>query len=558
MNEQNLQIYIEEINIENFKCFKGLFNLKLNKGLNILVGDNEVGKSTILEALHLALTGIFNGKYLKNELTQYLFNNKVVDDYIKSLENSGSGIPIPPHILIEVFIGGENMPILEGDQNSKKTKACGISLRIAFDDKYQAEYESLVKNGGIKTIPVEYYDVFWKSFAREAITSKSIQLKSALIDSSSYRYRSGSDVYISQIVRDFLDIEDVVAISQAHRKMKEAFMVDPSIGVINTKIKKAANISNKEVKVSVDLSTKNAWENNLMTYLDDVPFHYVGKGEQTIVKTKLSLSHKKSKEANILLLEEPENHLSHSKLNQLICELKQRNDGKQVVISTHSSFVANKLGLSAIILLHDQKTIKFNELSVDTKGFFEKLSGYDTLRLLLCKKAILVEGDSDELIVQKAYMNQNQKRLPIEDGVDVISAGTSFLRFLDIAKKINKSVSVVTDNDGDLQALEAKYNDYLFQETTTKNFIKICFDNTVDTGDLKIGNRSFNYNTLEPKMLKENSLKKFNAIFGVDCKTADELHKHMKLHKTECALKIFDTSEDIKFPEYILEAIKNG
>lgn len=331
MSEQSLKIHIEEINIENFKCFQGTFNLKLNKGLNILVGDNEVGKSTILEALHLALTGIFNGKYLKNELTQYLFNNKVVDGYIKSLENTGSGIPIPPYILIEVFIGGEDMPILEGDQNSRKAKVCGISLKIAFDDKYQADYESLVKNGGIKTIPVEYYDVFWKSFARDIITPKSIPLKSALIDSSSYRYRSGSDVYISQIVRDFLDIEDVVAISQAHRKMKEAFMVDPSIGVINTKIKKAANISNKEVKVSVDLSTKNAWENSLMTYLDDVPFHHVGKGEQTIVKTKLSLSHKKSKEANILLLEEPENHLSYSKLNQLICELKHGNEENKLL-----------------------------------------------------------------------------------------------------------------------------------------------------------------------------------------------------------------------------------
>ncbi len=558
MSEQNFKIYIEEINIENFKCFKGTFNLKLNKGLNILVGDNEVGKSTILEALHLALTGIFNGKYLKNELTQYLFNNKVVDDYIKNLEEGGSGIPMPPYILIEVFIGGEDMPILEGDQNSRKVKACGTSLRIAFDDKYQAEYESLVKSGGIKTIPIEYYDVFWKSFARDIITPKSIPLKSALIDSSSYRYRSGSDVYISQIVRDFLDIEDVVAISQAHRKMKEAFMVDPSIGVINTKIKKAANISNKEVKVSVDLSSKNAWENSLMTYLDDVPFHYIGKGEQTIVKTKLSLSHKKSKEANILLLEEPENHLSHSKLNQLICELKQGNQEKQVIVSTHSSFVANKLGLGSIILLHNQKTTKFDELSVETKSFFEKLSGYDTLRLLLCKKAILVEGDSDELILQKAYMNQNEGKLPIEDGVDVISAGTSFLRFLEIAKKINKLVSVVTDNDGDVQALRDKYSDYLSQDATTKDFIKICFDEVVDTGSLRIGDKSFNYNTLEPKMLKENSLKKFNAILGVDYKTIDDLHKHMKLHKTDCALKIFDTAEEIKFPGYILDAIKNN
>jgi putative ATP-dependent endonuclease of OLD family len=559
MSDKKCKIYIKEINIENFKCFQGVFNLKLNEGLNILVGDNEVGKSTILEAIHLVLTGIFNGKYLRNELTQYLFNNKVVEDYIKSLANKGDEIPQPPQIVIEIFIDGQDLPLLEGDQNSKKIKERGILLKIAFDEnKYKGEYESLVKTGGIKTLPIEYYDVAWISFARETITPKSIPLKSALIDSSSYRYRSGSDVYIAQIVRDFLDIEDIVAISQAHRKLKESFMDDPSIDVINTKIKKATNISDKEVKISVDLSSKNAWENSLMTYLDDVPFHHIGKGEQTIVKTKLSLSHKKSKEANTLLLEEPENHLSHSKLNQLIGELKRGNQEKQVIVSTHSSFVANKLGLGSLVLLHDQTTTKFDALSSDTKAFFEKLSGYDTLRLLLCQKAILVEGDSDELIVQKAYRKENNGKLPIEDGVDVISVGTSFLRFLEIAKKIKKLVIVVTDNDGDVQAVKQKYSEYLSDNAATKNFIKICFDETVDTGGLKIGDKPFNYNTLEPKILKANSVEKLNKIFGTKYKTADDLLRYMKENKTDCALKIFDTTEEIKFPEYILQAIKKN
>ena len=68
---------IERVKIKNFKVFKGEFNLELNDGLNILVGNNESGKSTVLEAIHLALTGLFNGKYLKNELTQYLFNNEI-------------------------------------------------------------------------------------------------------------------------------------------------------------------------------------------------------------------------------------------------------------------------------------------------------------------------------------------------------------------------------------------------------------------------------------------------------------------------------------------------
>ena len=77
------------------------------------------------------------------------------------------------------------------------------------------------------------------------------------------------------------------------------------------------------------------------------------------------------------------------------------------------------------------------------------------MRLILCQKAILVEGDSDELVVQKAYLNKYGK-LPIHDGIDIISVGTSFLRFLEIAVKLNKPTIVVTDNDGNLEALEKK------------------------------------------------------------------------------------------------------
>jgi len=543
---------ITKVIIENYKCF-GKFSFEPNKGLNLLVGDNDAGKSTILEAIHLALTGMLNGRYLKNELTQYLFNIDSVSAYVKNLSE---GKPATlPHILIELSFEGDDIALFEGDGNSEKKKACGISFKIEFDEKYQAEYEELLKSGNIKTVPIEYYDIVWTSFARQGITAKSIPLKSALIDSSSSRYQNGSDIYISRIIRENLEHKDIIDITQAYRKMQEAFMDEKAIQTINEKIKTASKISDKDVKLSVDLSSKNAWETSLMTYLDDIPFHNIGKGEQCIVKTKLALGHKKSKEANIILLEEPENHLSHTKLNELIKSIKENIGDKQILISTHSSFVANKLGLDSLILLHDNKTVKIQELKPDTKYFFSHLSGYDTLRLILCKKAILVEGDSDELVIQKAYMNANAGKLPIENGIDVISVGTAFLRLLEIAEKLNKPVAVVTDNDGDVAAVQKKYSDYI--GANAKPNITICFDSTVDSGTLLLGskNKPFNYNTLEPKFLKENGTDKVNTILGTAFTNNDDLHKHMKANKTECALKIFETTEEIKFPQYILDAI---
>lgn len=542
---------IEKINIENYKCFKGKFSIDFSDGVNILVGNNEAGKSTILEAIHLALTGLLNGRYLRNELSQYLFNNLVTLEYLRRV-NEGSDV-IPPYILLEVFFKGCDLPKLEGNGNSDRVKAQGVSFKILFDDNYQEEYEELVKNE-LKTIPIEYYKIEWKSFARETITARSIPLKSVLIDSSSNRFQNGSDIYISKIIKDNLNDKQKAEISQAYRKVKDVFMEETSIKDINSQLKENSDISDKEVMISVDLSTKDAWETSLMTYLDEVPFHQIGKGEQCIIKTNLALAHKKSQDANLILVEEPENHLSHTKLNEFVKNIVNKCSDKQIIITTHNSFVANKLGLENLVLLNNQKQTKFSKLDSETFDFFKKLPGYETLRLILCKKAILVEGDCDELIVQKAYMETHDGKLPIEDGIDVISVGLTFERFLKIAEKVKKQVAVVTDNDGDVESLIEKYKPYIGDG---KN-IKIFYDKDVDTGDLTIGKeeKKFNYNTLEPKLLKVNSLSGFNKIFGTSYSETDVMHKYMKNNKTYCALKIFESSEEIKYPKYIEEVIK--
>lgn len=550
--EQSEAMHITKVVIENFKCYKGKFFLLLNQGANILVGNNEAGKSTILEAIHLALTGVLNGRYLKNELSSYLFNREIEQEYINSVMNMATATPLPPpHIQIDLFLAGDGRAFanLAGNDNSEKADSCGISYRIEFNTDYEPEYAELLKVHGIKTIPIEYYKISWRSFARGEVTARSIPIKSALIDSANTRSQNGSDAYISRIIRENLEDKERVEISQAHRQMKEGFMSVKAIQDINTKISTDANLTDKKVAISVDLSTQNAWEMSLMTYLDEIPFHYVGKGEQSIVKTSLALSHKKSQEANVILLEEPENHLSHTKLNELIRRIGANLNNKQVIISTHSSFVANKLGLDSLIFLHDQKSVRLNQLAPDTKKFFEKLAGYDTLRLILCKKALLVEGDSDELVVQKAYMAARQGRLPIEDGIDVISVGMSFLRFLEIAEKINKPVTVITDNDGNVAALNTKYKQYI--DENAKPNIKICFDATEDKGALS----SFNYNTLEPKLLKATGRDTLNRVFGTSHASDDDLLRYMAAHKTDCALKVFETTESIKFPQYILDAV---
>jgi predicted ATP-dependent endonuclease of OLD family len=253
-----------------------------------------------------------------------------------------------------------------------------------------------------------------------------------------------------------------------------------------------------------------------------------------------ALERKKAKESHVILIEEPENHLSFSTMTKLINMVGEKCQGKQLIVTTHSAFVLNKLGIEKMILLSDGPNImSLKDLSEDTQKYFKKLPGYDTLRLVLAKRSILVEGPSDELFVQKAYL-QKYGKLPIGDGVDVISVrGVSFRRFLEIARKLKKTVAVIIDNDGNCGRLKERYKEYLDDAD-----IKICYD--ADDA----------CKTLEPQVAKYNALPLLNTIFGVAYATKEDLIDYMQDNKTECALKLFETGEKITIPPYVEQAIQ--
>jgi predicted ATP-dependent endonuclease of OLD family len=529
---------IKSIFIQNFKIFEA-FSLELNDDLNLIVGDNESGKSTILEAINLALTKRVNGKLLEYELSPYLFNTKCTAQYLADLKDGKN--PRLPEILIELYLDddGTDLQNLRGNNNSKKTDCPGIKLEIVFDEDYKEEYAKLLADETEKKlIPAEYYRVHWYSFANNAITARSLPIGVSYIDATTIRLQSGTDYYIQNIISEGLEPKEKVALAVAYRKLKEQFSSEESIKSINQNLRKGA-ITTKNLSIAIDISQKANWENNLTPHLDELPFQLAGKGEQSFLKIMLALE-RKAKDSHIILIEEPENHLSFSSMSLLIDKVKDRCNGKQIVVATHSAYVLNKLGLDKVIMLNGNELAKLNKLPADTYDYFKKLSGYDTLRLILAKKSILVEGPSDELIVQRAYRIKNSK-LPIDDGIDVINIrGLSFKRFLDIAKELKKQVVVITDNDGDYNKnITEKYADY-----SEINTIKICADNDNSA------------QTLEPQFVNCNDLSVLNKVFGKSWKNKQEAIDFMVNNKTEWSLTVFETSETIVIPSYIQDAIQ--
>lgn len=542
---------IRKVIIENFKKIKNKFEVELNDRLNILVGNNGVGKSTILEAINVALTGYYDGQSIKRGLSQDLFNKEVVDDYLKSFRNGQQQEPPEIRVTVQGFSAGKQEGSRDtGREIDERIDEWEVKFEIKMNNAYEQEYREFIASGKVLSLPVEFYDVYWSDSSGKQMLPRSSPVKSVMVDSSKFRYYSGSGSYISQASKDLFDERQRALLLQAYRKNMDNIRSEKIITTINQDIQRKQTILNGEISLNVDFCTKDEWESILVTCVDGIPFNLLGKGEQCILKTEIALS--KDSSRNLLLLEEPENHLSFSNLGSLVGAIQKKFEGKQIIISTHSSFVANKLGLENLILISSDRQIHMKDLK--SADFFRKIPGYDTLRMLLCKRAILVEGPSDELIVQKAYMSEHDGRLPIEDQVDVISVGMAFENFLEIAEKLNCKVAVVTDNDGNPESVMKKYKKY-----SGSNCIKIYYDPEVDEGGMS-GAKNFNYNTLEPKLFKANdrNLALFNEILGKKYENEDDLLKMMCRSKTKVALAVFSTEKPFKFPNYIMKAVKDA
>jgi putative ATP-dependent endonuclease of the OLD family len=534
-------VVLSKIVIQNYRTFRK-FRLDFDPTMNILVGDNDAGKSTVLEAISLALTCRLHGWSLLQELSPYLFHKDAVREYVEGLREGKS--PTPPEIIIDLFLDKTAPASLLGTNNLLKENEPGVRVRVALNPKCSLEYAEFIKEPKqVKMVPIEYYKVDWLDFGGNGITFHSVPARASLIDASNIKLQNGVDYYLNGIIDSNLEESERVKLSRVYRGLREVFSEDEAIVKINQQLAgEPREVSDHVVSLAIDVSQKSSWESNIVPHLDDLPVQYVGKGEQNTLKILLALR-KKVDKAHIVLVEEPENHLSFLNLGKLMKKISDKCADRQVFVTTHSSYVLNKLGLEKLVLLSPDQGYRIDSLPADTQDYFRKLSGYDTLRVVLARRSILVEGPSDELVVQRAYLDAHGC-LPAEGGVDVINVrGLTFKRFLDIASLLPQNhVTVVTDNDGE--------DPYEVRQDRCGSYL--AFPNI----DVHVGEDT-NYPTLEPQLVKANGLDGMNAILGKNFKTEADLIKHMtdNNNKTTCALKIFETELPVVMPGYIQDAI---
>ena len=138
---------ITKVHIRGYRKFKELV-LKPNHKMNIIVGANEAGKSTLLEAITMALTGKFEGVTASEALNPYWFNMELVDVFFNALSSTKADEPLPaiPEFRIDIHLkvsDGESQK-MRGIHNMLKEDSVGLSVHAYPDPDYSEEIERII------------------------------------------------------------------------------------------------------------------------------------------------------------------------------------------------------------------------------------------------------------------------------------------------------------------------------------------------------------------------------------------------------------------------------
>lgn len=529
--------YIEKLIIKGFKKFKK-FEITFNEEMNVLVGENEAGKSTILEAIDLVLNQKIYG--LMDGNNEQLFNL----DNLTNFQNSPEFSKLP-EILIEVYLNLDSedkiakqhfMGLEYTDGNLKKEQKTGIKFWYHFDSDFQQDFYKINFSEN-PNIPLEYYKFEWLTFQGGGYKKLKNPIKPLFIDNSTLK----NDLYGSyakQIFEKKISIDIRRKLSINLKKHINNFLVSEEeslrIG------KQSISIDDKKSGISKIIDIRE----------NSISIQNMGKGKENFIKTEVALQI----ESSLVLVEEPENHLSHSNTKKLIEKIKAESDKSQIIITTHNPLIISRLNVkNSIWITPNCKAVKLSYVDDGVAKFFEKSDNTSLLEFILSEKVILVEGATEYIYVPNFYETVCNKNID-ESGVHIISmSGITYKNYIEIAKEIKKPLLVITDNDGN--------NDRITEIEEINKCLKKNGHNILVKCDEKI-----EYSTFEKVLFNENidllnDYKKDSKVSTIYKKV--EVHSkalaYMLKNKADSAIEITTTPKyinNLKVPTYIREGLE--
>lgn len=555
--------------------FKDL-NITLNRELNVFVGENNSGKTAILDAIRYVLDTNSAENIVVSE-----------DDFYKD-EPSFS-----IHVIFSDLTDKEAAPFAE---YLTFTDDGLTELHIQLDCNRQMSGRN--KYGFIKKHIRTGKDGLGTELESDAKEILAVTFLKPLRDAD-MELSAGAHSRLAQILQGYFGIKEedlsikgkklIHIVKEYNEKLKQEINRLKGSGeeeIIEQKIK--THYLDRLLLDSKHISLQFVSGNDFLIYRNllkklNLSFHEEYSGKQGLgylnllfmAAELLLLQEDSETPIKTLIIEEPEAHLhpQHQiKFLQFIKELLGNTKNFQVFISTHSPNISSQVCVSDLYICKDGNVFSLRQTETNLKDedykFLHKFLDVTKADLFFARGLIFVEGISEQLVLP-TIAEQKLKFLLSDKGISIISVnGKAFKRFLGIFKdregkeRINIPISCIRDRDVSKEEEGEKRNQ---TEMSLKEGIESnpCRHHKVFISEKQNFEYSFlNSNKdliLQALINTYSEQRRKEKMQDLTSKSEKDLYDVIKNHsKSEVSFQLANLiTETCEIPQYLIDAIEH-
>lgn len=445
-------MFLKKVEYWDFRKYKSLddspgLTVTFHKGMNLIVGENDAGKTAIIDGLKLLL-GTLSDEYDKILDTDFYTNDG------KEFKEDFKIIAYFADLSDE-----EAAKFLEWISFDKdQTLQLKVTLKVEKKKSPNGNdyFERKIYGGD------NHSETIIDSDARQLL--KSIYLKP--LRDAQKELRPGKYSRLTNILsahpkinesgkRELLDIFD-----KANDEVKD-FFSDENHNVVESIIGQLQKFYDRndveKSKVAFNMSESNIASILSRLSLDTESVNLgLGNSNLLYIAVELLLMHDGDDYIGpkIALIEEIEAHL-HTQAQIRLIKYMEKNSHTQFILTTHSNNLASSISPKNLILLHNNKAFSMAEtetmLESEDYEFLERFLDATKSNLFFAKGLIFVEGDAENLLLPALA---ELIGIPLHEyGISIVNIGnTAFERYVKLFSResedrIDLPISIVTDVD---------------------------------------------------------------------------------------------------------------
>ena len=495
-------MFLSKLKLKNFRKYENL-EVPFKEGLNVLIGENDSGKTTIIDAIRILLGTQSHEYYYIDEKD---FNNPNEEMKIECTFSFKDGSDSKVAKFLEwITFNDEKKPELivrlkaiKKELKIKRTVTAGeVDLDTRFDllDELRVTYLKPLRDANT-----------------ELIAGRSSRL-SQILKSHELFFKKENE---HQFITDVKEFNDKINEYFSSGEGKEI------LSNINTHLNDFLGKEKKEdYKTSIDI-TENKLDSILNSLNLSLSKNKLGLGtlNQLYMSLELLLFEIDKNTLNLCLIEELEAHLHPQAQLRTIKHLQNNFEkNSQIILTTHSVNLASSLKLENLILCKNKNVYPlgkdYTQLEEENYIFLEMFLDATKANLFFAKGVIFVEGSAENLLVPTIAEIIGR---PLDKyGVSIVNiSSTAFNNYSKIFLRKNQNemidipIAIITD-------LDVKDNSKTEVIKLTEERINKIEDNFEGYKEALISIKDkyyFNKDDLKKDIRKIKNLKKLPDNFG--------------------------------------------